>query len=161
MLVALGTAVCVGAIVGVPGVAVWVGAMVAGLVPVAVGPSTDVSVGMRVPEGVSVLVSDGVAVAVGSAVVAVAACLSEGVGDGTTVDVAEGLAVGIGVIVGVPVAVLVISGTNVGGMNTVDAIVLVGVGVGVEGLKRQRMRMLAKPRQYRQDAVSTASAIRR
>ncbi len=45
-------------------------------------------------------------------------------------------------------------------MNSVAGGVLVGPGTGVGELNRQRRITLAKPRQYRQDAISMASAIK-
>jgi hypothetical protein len=57
--------------------------------------------------------------------------------------------------------VAVISGTSVGGMNSVGVTVGVGGGSGVGELNRQRKIRLAKPRQYMHDVVKIATAINR
>lgn len=55
----------------------------------------------------------------------------------------------------------VISGTSVGGMNSVGVTVGVGGGTGVGAVNRQRRIRPAKPRQYMHDVVNMVSAINR
>jgi hypothetical protein len=138
-----------GAAVGAP-VSVSVGVLGTG-VGVAVG--TLVAVGSTV--AVAVGVSSAGAVGLGSAV---AVSVGSGLGEGETVDVEEGDGLGIAVTVGDGVSVAVTRGTRVGEMNSVGAVVAVGVGMGVGEPSCQRKITLAKPKQYMHDALMTATA---